>query len=70
MPYSGASNKMLYCHQILFRIAMGIMKLNERSILQLRGSMEIMQFMKRVARVTHDSDRLIKVTCNMSLFLF
>lgn len=47
--------------QVLFRIAIGMLKLQERCLLQFSGYMEIMQYMKRAARVTYDIDRLFKV---------
>ncbi|XP_031561824.1 uncharacterized protein LOC116297689 [Actinia tenebrosa] len=48
--------------EVLFRIAIGLLKLQERSLLQLSGHLEIMQYMKRAARVMYDVDRLFKAS--------
>ncbi|KAK3713422.1 hypothetical protein QZH41_002908 [Actinostola sp. cb2023] len=53
--------------EVLFRIAIGLLKLQERSLLQLSGYLEIMQYMKRAARVTYDIDRLFKVGSHTTL---
>lgn len=47
--------------QALFRIAVGLMKVQQPALLQLSCPLEIMQYMKRAARVTYDKDQLFKV---------
>ncbi|XP_048587303.1 uncharacterized protein LOC5507434 isoform X2 [Nematostella vectensis] len=48
--------------EVLFRVAIGLLKLQQRALLQLSGPLEIMQYMKRAARVTYDVDRLFKAS--------
>ncbi|KAK2567207.1 TBC1 domain family member 2B [Acropora cervicornis] len=46
--------------QVLFRIALGVLKVQQSALLQLFCPLEIMQYMKRAARVTYDKDQLSK----------
>ncbi|RMX44344.1 hypothetical protein pdam_00015971, partial [Pocillopora damicornis] len=46
--------------EALFRIAVGLMKVQQPALLQLSCPLEIMQYMKRAARVTYDKDQLFK----------
>ncbi|XP_068694929.1 uncharacterized protein [Montipora foliosa] len=46
--------------EALFRIALGLLKVQQTALLQLFCPMEIMQYIKRAARVTYDKDQLLK----------
>lgn len=46
--------------EALFRIAVGLLKVQQSALLQLSCPLEIMQYMKRGARVTYDKDQLFK----------
>lgn len=46
--------------EALFRIAVGLLKVQEHTLRQLSCPLEIMQYMKRAARVTYDKDQLFK----------
>ena len=49
-------------NQALFRIAVGLLKVQQPALLQLSCPLDIMQYMKRATRVTYDKDQLIKVS--------
>ena len=49
-------------NKALFRIAVGLLKIQQPALLQLSCPLDIMQFMKRSTRVTYDKDQLIKVS--------
>ncbi|KAM7451092.1 hypothetical protein ABFA07_001163 [Porites harrisoni] len=46
--------------EALFRIAVGLLKVQQPALLQLSCPLDIMQYMKRATRVTYDKDQLIK----------
>lgn len=48
--------------EALFRIAVGLLKVQQSALLQLSCALEIMQYMKRAARVTYDKDQLFKAS--------
>ena len=51
---------------------MGLLKVQEHALRQLSCPLEIMQYMKRAARVTYDKDQLFKVktlTFRLSLII-
>ena len=56
----------IYIFQALFRIAVGLLKVQQPALLQLCCPLEIMQYMKRAARVTYDKDQIFKVTMVMA----
>ena len=49
-------------NQALFRIAVGLLKVQQPALLQLSCPLDMMQYMKRATRVTYDKDQLIKVS--------
>ena len=55
------SSRVLF-NQALFRIAVGLLKVQQPALLQLSCPLDIMQYMKRATRVTYDKDQLIKVS--------
>ena len=59
----------LFDFQALFRIAVGLLKVQQHALLQLSCPLEIMQYMKRAARVTYDKDQLFKVNTKLSLVI-
>ncbi|XP_078381614.1 uncharacterized protein LOC144664361 isoform X2 [Oculina patagonica] len=46
--------------EALFRIAVGLLKVQQPALMQLSCPLEIMQYMKRAARVTYDNDQIFK----------
>ena len=58
------SHGSLVFKQALFRLAVGLLKVQQSALLQLSCPLEIMQYMKRAARVTYDKDHLFKVSLN------
>ena len=49
-------------NQALFRVAVGLLKVQQPALLQLSCPLDIMQYMKRATKVTYDKDQLIKVS--------
>ena len=60
---------MLEGHKILFRVALAILKVNEKHILSMSDPVALFQFLKEVARHTFDVEELFNVCCNSSVNL-
>lgn len=54
--------------KVLFRFAMGILKLHEKKILQLEGSGAIFNYMKSMTNRLYDVEELVRVIIFVSFF--